>query len=93
MKRYSSSLATLRYSVEPRTRKYVKRYRFSSFARNLSEKYGTQLFYTATKKVAHKAGECIGNKTLDAVAMKPVEKIINLPDKREDLLIGLRGVL
>ena len=32
-----------RYSVEPRTRKYVKGYGFLSFARNLSNKYGKEL--------------------------------------------------
>ena len=36
-------------SIEPRTRKYVKRYGFLSFARNLSNKYGKQLLETATK--------------------------------------------
>ena len=38
-----------RYSIEPRTRKYVKRYGFLSFARNLSNKYGEQLLDDATK--------------------------------------------
>ena len=38
-----------RYSIQPRTRKYVKGYRFLSFARNLSEKYGKNLL-DGTKK-------------------------------------------
>ena len=38
-----------RYSIEPRTRKYIKGYRFLSFARNLFNKYGKQLLDTATK--------------------------------------------
>ena len=29
-----------RYSIEPRTRKYVAGYRFLSFAKNISSKYG-----------------------------------------------------
>ena len=30
----------IRYSIEPRTRKCVKRYGFLSFMRNQSDKYG-----------------------------------------------------
>ena len=67
-----------RYFIEPRTRKYVKGYGFLLIARNLSNKYGKQLFNTAaktgldalkfaSKKVAHKTanatGEFIENKT------------------------------
>ena len=66
-----------RCSIEPRTRMYVKRYRFLSFERNLSNKYGNQLLdattktlpnalKTPTKKVADKAAEAkrafLGNK-------------------------------
>ena len=38
------------YSIEPGTRKCIKRYRFLSFARYQFEKYGKQLFNTATKQ-------------------------------------------
>ena len=38
------------YSTELRTRKYVKRKGFLSFARNLSNKYGKQLLDSATKQ-------------------------------------------
>ena len=38
-----------RYSIESRTRTYAKRYEFSSFARNLSNKYRKKLLDTATK--------------------------------------------
>ena len=34
------------YSIEQRTRKYVKRYEFLLFARNFSNKYRKQLFDT-----------------------------------------------
>ena len=37
------------HSVEQRARKYVKGYRFLSFARNLFDKYGKKLLDTATK--------------------------------------------
>ena len=38
-----------RHSIEPRTRKYIKGYKFLSFARNLSNKYEKQLLDTAKK--------------------------------------------
>ena len=71
----------IQYSVKPRTGKYVKAYGFLSFARNLSNEYGTQLldtglnvFKTASKKVIPKAAEVIseftGNKITDKI-VKP----------------------
>ena len=74
-----------RSSIEQRTRKYVKRYGFLSFERNLSNKYRNQLLdadtktgldalKTATKKVVYKVPEAtrefIGNKTADKI-VKP----------------------
>ena len=56
----------------------------------------------ASKKVVHKAGEYLGNKTADAVTKsnddniekeKPVEEIIISLEKREDILHKLRKVL
>ena len=38
------------YSIEPTTRKYVKKYRFLSFRRNLSNKYIKKKIDTAIKK-------------------------------------------
>ena len=38
-----------RYSVEPRTRKYLKGYGFFSFGRNISKKYEKELLDAATK--------------------------------------------
>ena len=59
MKR-SLSLAIRRYSIEPKTRKYVKECRFLSYAR----KYQKQLLdtrldslKTASKKLVNKAGD------------------------------------
>ena len=61
----SSNLAMRRYSIEPRTRKYVKGYGVLSFAK----KNKRQLLYTGldavkitSKKVFHKTGEFLGNK-------------------------------
>ena len=39
----------IRYSTEPRFRKYVKGYGFLSFAKNFGKKYGKKLMDTATK--------------------------------------------
>ena len=39
----------MRYSVEPRERRYVKRYGFLSFARNFGSKYVKKLMNTAIK--------------------------------------------
>ena len=39
----------MRYSVEPKFRKYAKRYGFLSFAKNFGNKYGKKLMDTATK--------------------------------------------
>ena len=39
----------MRYSTEPRFRKYAKGYAFLSFARKCSNKYGKKLMDTATK--------------------------------------------
>ena len=39
----------MRYSREPRFRKYVKGYGFLSFARKIGDKYGKKLIDTTTK--------------------------------------------
>ena len=66
-----------RYSIDPRTRDYVKGYGFLSFWRNISNKYRKQLLddaakteldalETSNKKLVHKTSEAleelIGNK-------------------------------
>ena len=79
------------YSIEARTRKYVKGYGFLSFAR----KYKKQVLDTgldASQKVIHKAGEFIGNKIAEAITksnddkivkQEPAEEIIIPPEKRD----------
>ena len=56
----------------------------------------------ASKKVVHKAGEFIGNKTADAriksgndniEKQEPLQEIIIPPEKREEILNKLRKVL
>ena len=39
----------MRYSTEPKYRKYVKGYAFLSFVRKFGDKYGKKLMDTATK--------------------------------------------
>ena len=89
------------YSIDPRTRKYVKGCGFLSFAR----KYKNQIMdkgLDASKKVVHKGGEFIRNKIADAVTksnddniekQEPVEEIIILPEKGKEVLNKLRRVL
>ena len=50
----------MRYSVEPREKRYVKRYGFVSFARNFSDKYSKSLMdkgIDVSKKFAKTAGK------------------------------------
>ena len=44
----------MRYSTEPRFRKYVKGYGFLSFAKNFRNKYGKKLMDNATKTGSYK---------------------------------------
>ena len=72
----------MRYSTEPKFRKYVKGYGFLSFARKFGDKYGKKLMNTATKtgidaaktvskrvvqKTAEAAGDLIRNKIADKI--------------------------
>ena len=72
----------MRYSIEPKFRKYVKGYDFLSFARKFNNKYGKKLIDTATKtgidaaktpskrvvqKTAEATGDLIGNKMPDKI--------------------------
>ena len=75
----------MRYSVEPRERRYVKGYGFKSFARNFNDKYSKSLMdlsktfaKTAGKKILKETekatGDLIGNKTADKITAKPHNK-------------------
>ena len=54
----------MRYSLEPRYRKYVQGQGFMSFAKNIGNKYGKKLF-DKIMDVGKKYGEKYGNKLLD----------------------------
>ena len=80
----------MRYSIEPKFRKYVKVYGFLSFARKFNNKYGKKLdtatktgidaAKTASKRVVQKTaeatGDLIGNKIADKITSigKPKKK-------------------
>ena len=72
----------MRYSIDPKYRKYVKEYIFWSFSRKFSDEYGKKLMDTATKtgidapktaskrvvqKTAEVTGDLIGNKKADKI--------------------------
>ena len=72
----------MRYSAEPKYRKYVQGYGFLSFTRKFVDKYGKKLMATATKtgidaaktaskrvvqKTAEATGDLIGNKIADKI--------------------------
>ena len=76
------NILKMRYSTEPRSRKYVKGYGFLSFARKYTNKYGKKLMDSASKtgmdasktafkrvvqKTAQAAGDLIGNKIVDKI--------------------------
>ena len=82
----------MRYSIEPRDRIYVKRYRFSSFAKNmcksLSNKYGQKLLdnakkpttdaiKTTSKRAIQKSAEATG----DLIGNKIADKITSVSKK------------
>ena len=55
----------MRYSIEPRERRYVKGYGFMSFARNFSDKYSKSVI-DLSKTFAKTAGEKILKETAKA---------------------------
>ena len=80
----------MRYSTEPRFRKYITNYGSLSFARKSGDKYGKKLMDTATKtvidatktsskKVVQKAAEATG----DLIGNKLVDKITSIGKPKE----------
>ena len=75
----------MRYSIEPRQRRYVKGYGFLSFARNFNDKYGKSLRNASKtfaktagkeilKEIAKATGNIIDNKIADKITAKPSKK-------------------
>ena len=92
----------MRYSTEPRYRKYVKGYGFLSFARTFGDKYGKKLMdtetktgidaaKTASKRVVRKTAEAtrdlIGNKITDKIISLGKAKSKEEEDERQEIYI------
>ena len=89
----------MRYSIDPKYRKYIKGYGFLSFARIFGDKYGKKLMNTATKtgidaaktaskrvvqKTAKTTGDLIGNKIADKIILLGKTK----RDERQEIYIS-----
>ena len=93
------------YSIEPRTRKYVKGYGFLSISRKCKKwvlDAELDAVETASKKKVHKTDEFFGNKSADAVLnsandkiekREPLEQIIIPLQERDKILNKSRQVL
>ena len=94
----------MKYSTEPKYRKYVKEYSFLSFARTFGDKYGKKLMETATKKgigaakttskrvvqkTAEATGNLIRNKTADEITSLGKTKSKVKEDERQEIYIPL----
>ena len=92
----------MRYSTEPKYRKYVKGYGFFSFAKKCGDKYGKKLMDTATKtgidaaktaskrvvqKTAEATGDLIGNKIADKITSLGKTKRKGKEDERQGIYI------
>ena len=93
----------MRYSAEPKYKKYVKAYGFLSFARKFGDKYGKQLMDAATKtgidaaktvskKVVKKTTEAtwdlIGNKIADEITSIGKPNEKEKPKETEEIYIS-----
>ena len=87
----------MRYSTEPKFRKYVKGYGFLSFARTFGDKYSKKVMDTATKtgidaaktaskrvlqKTAEAIGDSIGNKIADKITSVSKSKEKEKPNEK-----------
>ena len=92
----------MRYSTEPKFRKYVVGYNFLSFARKCGDKYGKKLMDTAAKtptdaeetaskrvvqKTAETTGYLIGNKIADKITSLGQTKSNEKEDERKEIYI------
>ena len=92
----------MRYSAEPKYRKYVQGYEFLSFARRLGDKYGKKLMDTATKigidtaktastrvvkKTAETTGDLVGNKIADQITSLGKTKNKEKEDESQEIYI------
>ena len=91
----------MKYSTEPRFRKYVKGYGFLSFARKFGDKYGKKLIDATTKtgidagktaskrvvqKTAEATGDLLGNKIADKITSVGKPKETEKTNKPEEII-------
>ena len=80
----------MRYSIEPRERRFVKGYGFMSFARNFNDKYGKS-FRNASKTFAKTAGKEILKETAkttgDLIGCKIADKITAKPHNKDEVIM------
>ena len=81
----------MRYSIEPRERRFVKGYGFLSFAKNFSDQYSKSLMdkgIDVSKKFAKTAGKKILKETAkatgDLIGNKIADKITNASKRSHD---------
>ena len=70
----------MRYSFEPRERRYIKGYGFLSFARNFGNKYGKRLMNTAIKTGTNFNSKC--SKKLTDTAIKTGKDFATIASKK-----------
>ena len=82
----------MRYSIEPRERRYEKGYGFMSFARNVNDKYSKSL-RNASKTFAKTAGKEILKETAkatgDLIGNKIADKITAKPHNKDEVMTGI----
>ena len=98
----------MRYSTEPKFRKYVKGYGFLSFAKKCGDEYRKKLMDTATKtgidaaktaskrvfrKTAEGTGDLIGNKIADKITLIVKSKEKEKINKPVEIYIPTEKVL
>ena len=92
----------MRYSTEPKYRKYIKGFSFLSFATRFCDKYGKKLMDTATRtgidaaktaskwvvqKTAETTGDLVGNKVADKITSLGKAKSQEKKDERQEIYI------
>ena len=82
----------MRYSIEPRERRYVKGCGFMSFARNFNDKYDKSL-KDASKTFAKTAGKEILKETAkatgDLISSKFADKTTAKPHNKDEVINGI----
>ena len=92
----------MRYSTQPKFRKFVEGYGFLSFVRKCGDKYGKKLMDSATKtgidaakaaskrvvqKTAEATGDLIGNKIANKITLLSKAKSKEKEDERQEIYI------